>query len=132
MIIRFDRYNLSAIIYINYIYTIKDFLVKLNNEYKIIDINKQYQNKDNISYEIDIICEKCLIDIKVVKTLCDIKKFWIQLIIYYCLINNKNIKKLGIYDYYRGNIYWLDTDEINIDKIYLEILKIKKFSIEHE
>ena len=123
---------IKKITYENYISSIKEFLIKLNNEYKIIDINKKYQNKDNISYEIDIICEKCLIDIKVVKDLSHIKKYWIQLIIYYCLINNKNIKRLGIYDHYRGNIYWLDTNEINIDEIYLEILQIKKSSVEHE
>ena len=104
-----------------------EFLIKIHNTYTIIETGKYIISDDNITGEIDIVCETCLIDIKVVKKI-DFQKYFLQLIIYYCIYNNPNIIKLGIYDYYKGNIYWLETTNINILKI---IYLIKSLNLQN-
>lgn len=95
---------------------IYDFFLKIHNEYNIIETQKNVKFGKYIG-TIDIVCEKCLIDIKCIKQqkFCSslMRKHFLQLIIYYCINNDINIKKLGIYDYYRGNIYWIDTQLID-------------------
>jgi len=100
-----------------------DCFKNIHEKFIIIETNKYVKN-ENLRGYIDIVCEKCLIDIKVVKKIDATlrRKYFLQLILYYCAYNNPKIEQLGIYDYYRGNIYWINTIQINIQKI-IDIIK---------
>jgi hypothetical protein len=104
-----------------HLYNLYMSFVKIHEDYTIVETEKYVRTIDNITGVIDIVCENCLIDIKVVKNV-NIQKCFIQLILYHCILNNPNINKLGIYDYYKGKIYWLETININIIKL-IEFIK---------
>jgi hypothetical protein len=110
--------ELNEIQHNDHVKQLYDFFQKIHNDYRIIETQKTVKLK-NFSGNIDIVCEKCLIDIKAVKKMYPslMRKQFLQLIIYYCIYGNKNIEKLGIYDYYRGYIYWINTEIIDVIKI---------------
>lgn len=78
-------------------------------------------NNIEISGEYDFMNDDTLYDIKCCKNFNKNKNYYlIQLFIYYSIIKDDNIKYIGIYDFYGGNIY-----KYKVDKKYIKSLLLK-------
>ena len=101
---------------------------KSKNNY--IKYKLKYQN---ITGEIDILMDNCIIDIKAVKKCkTNIRQYFIQLLIYYCLLpDNILIDRVGIYDHYNGNMYWLSVTSVSKDKL-IEYIKNFRNEVENQ
>ena len=87
---------------------IVDFLKRYNNiDYQI------YCNNNKIYGVIDFIFDDMLIDLKVYSKYHFSYREYLQLILYHCLYNKTMINKIGIYDFYNGEINFFDISNIN-------------------
>jgi hypothetical protein len=116
-------------------YNIDDYI--LLKDYKKIIINF-FKKFKYINYHIycgnfkiygiiDYILDDILLDLKVYSKYTFTHKEYLQIILYYCLYNKTSINKIGIYDFYNGEINLFDTT--NIDKSKILNIVYKTFSI---
>jgi hypothetical protein len=107
----------------------------LNIQQMLLSNFKDYKYKINcknynIRGQIDFIFDDFIIDCKVIKpdeNVIDYKTH-LQLLLYYC-ISNYNINKIGKYDYYNGKIYYIETTNIDKEKV-IDYIQHKYLSTE--